>query len=217
MKGFWRKYTVYLSVPIIIIVAIGVASVFSDNYILFLPLYFCFFFLPVLAWCVHAWEKKQMQNNPQLWEKKEARFWFKFRSLFILQTLAYGPVYGMMGVSAVITLIYPSALDKLNGLAYIIGFPSYALYTFCGVYIFSIFIGIHLIRKKKMSTKDIFFSIGLWFLLVAVYFGALMLENPHPFEDGPSLIVFFCLPVFGSTCILLFSEIITKSVLKAHK
>ncbi|HCB99675.1 MAG TPA: hypothetical protein DEP42_00390 [Ruminococcaceae bacterium] len=75
MKDFLKKYAIHLSLPLIVVIAFSIASVF--NYMYFFAALLCFvvLFLPTFVWCVHTWEKRKIQNESQFFEKYGIRFW----------------------------------------------------------------------------------------------------------------------------------------------
>ncbi|HCB99673.1 MAG TPA: hypothetical protein DEP42_00380 [Ruminococcaceae bacterium] len=203
MKDFLKKYWVYLSIPAIIIVALSIASLFNSNNLLLDLLCLFFFFLPMLVGCVHAWEKKQIQNNPHFLEKKGARFIYKFRSLFIFH-----------GIMILLITIHPPLsiqnTENSDNWRFIFLFFHLFLYELIGIYFASAILGIYLTAKKEMSTKDISFSTGIWFVLALIYLGL----SAHIFyitpQDFQIFAGYFLCPLLGSTTIFFITGIITK-------
>ncbi len=200
MKGFLKKYRIHLSLPLIVVIAFSIISIFVYIYILAALLCFVVLFLPTLIWCVHAWEKEQEQLNPH--------FWYKFLSLFIF--------YGIMIVLSSAAFFSPSSnTESLSNRWYFIGFFSYILYLYGGTYLVGILFGIHWGQKKRMSILDILFSTGVWLLLSTIYF-RISLDGINQ-NTVSGRLSFFWLPVLGSTIALFLSEIITFSIHRLHK
>ncbi|HCB99671.1 MAG TPA: hypothetical protein DEP42_00370 [Ruminococcaceae bacterium] len=213
MKDFLRKYGVYLGIHIAIITAFCIASTFDGGYLLAALLCFAFLFLPTLVWSIHSWENEREQKDPPLLKKKNARFWHKFRSLFIF----HGIIIGILTMLTLFESTYSNSESLSSSIFILFALPA-AFYLFAGVYIAGALIGVHLIRKKRMSTKDILFSVGIWLILTAICFWIPISTSSYALSHLSNLPIgnFLC-PVLGSTCALFFAEIITKSVLESRK
>ncbi|HCB99677.1 MAG TPA: hypothetical protein DEP42_00400 [Ruminococcaceae bacterium] len=200
MKNFLRKYGLHIAVPLILTVLLIIATIFNYGAIVYVLLCFYFFFLPMFVWCVHTWEKEQKQNISRFLQRKGFYFWYKFRFLFVF----YGAMIFPLVITWISTIQDTSESDSTTFIFSILCLP----YLFGGMYIIPALIGIHLVRKKRMSMLDILFSTGMWYLLTIIFFEIPILSSDHLNGFDSTLGLFILHPILGSTCALFFSEII---------